>query len=32
MLVTFPNSPYELFKPFEASGDQPEAIDKLVEG
>src|SRR5436309_2031294 len=32
MLVTFPNSPYELFKPFEASGDQPEAIDKLIEG
>src|SRR5947207_13852277 len=32
MIVTFPNSPYELFKPFEASGDQPEAIDKLVEG
>jgi excinuclease ABC subunit B len=32
MLVTFPNSPYELFKPFEPAGDQPEAIDKLVEG
>ncbi len=32
MIVTFPNSPYELFKPFEPAGDQPEAIDKLVEG
>ncbi len=32
MLVTFPNSPYQLFKPFEAAGDQPEAIAKLVEG
>ena len=32
MLVTFPNSPYELFKPFEPAGDQPEAIDKLIEG
>src|SRR3989475_8235937 len=32
MLVTFPNSPYELFKPFEAAGDQPEAIEKLVQG
>ncbi|HET7031743.1 MAG TPA: excinuclease ABC subunit UvrB [Casimicrobiaceae bacterium] len=32
MLVTFPNSPYQLFKPFEPSGDQPEAIARLVEG
>src|SRR6188508_2057393 len=32
MLVTFPNSPYQLFKPFEPSGDQPEAIAKLTEG
>jgi excinuclease ABC subunit B len=32
MLVTFPNSPYQLFKPFEPSGDQPEAIGRLVEG
>src|SRR5512137_77411 len=32
MLITFPNSPYELFKPFEAAGDQPEAIERLVEG
>jgi excinuclease ABC subunit B len=32
MLVTFPNSPYQLFKPFEPAGDQPEAIAKLVEG
>src|SRR5881227_991166 len=32
MLVRFPDSPYELFKPFEPSGDQPDAIEKLVEG
>ncbi|HWC45585.1 MAG TPA: excinuclease ABC subunit UvrB, partial [Casimicrobiaceae bacterium] len=32
MIVTFPNSPYELHQPFEPSGDQPEAIEKLTEG
>src|SRR5438309_1424592 len=32
MIVTFPNSPYELHQPFEPAGDQPEAIVKLVEG
>jgi excinuclease ABC subunit B len=32
MVVTFPNSPYELHQPFAPAGDQPEAIDKLVEG
>ena len=32
MVVTFPNSPYELNQPFAPAGDQPEAIDKLVEG
>src|SRR5512138_2078968 len=32
MLVTLPGSPYQLFQPFEPSGDQPEAIAKLVEG
>ena len=32
MLVTFPNSPYQLFKPFEPAGDQPEAIEHLIEG
>ncbi|HMA30597.1 MAG TPA: excinuclease ABC subunit UvrB [Casimicrobiaceae bacterium] len=32
MIVTFPDSPYELHQPFEPAGDQPEAIDKLVEG
>ncbi|HQR12074.1 MAG TPA: excinuclease ABC subunit UvrB [Casimicrobiaceae bacterium] len=30
--ATFPGSPYELHKPFEPAGDQPEAIDKLIEG
>ncbi|MDD4882311.1 MAG: excinuclease ABC subunit UvrB, partial [Gallionellaceae bacterium] len=32
MAVTFPNSPYHLHQPFEPSGDQPEAIARLVEG
>jgi len=32
IVSTFPGSPYELHKPFEPSGDQPEAIDKLVSG
>src|SRR5258706_6375245 len=32
MVVTFPNSPYELSERFLPAGDQPEAIDKLVEG
>src|ERR1700675_2109851 len=32
MIVTFPNSPYELHQPFSPAGDQPEAIDKLIEG
>jgi len=31
-VVTFPGSPYELHRPFEPSGDQPEAIERLVEG
>jgi excinuclease ABC subunit B len=32
MNLTFPDSPYELHQPFAPAGDQPEAIDKLVEG
>ena len=31
-IVTFGNSPFQLYQPFAPSGDQPEAIDKLVEG
>ncbi|RJF98259.1 excinuclease ABC subunit UvrB [Noviherbaspirillum saxi] len=31
-IVTFPNSPYRLYQPFSPAGDQPAAIDKLVEG
>jgi excinuclease ABC subunit B len=31
-IVTFPNSPYQLYQPFAPAGDQPEAIAKLVEG
>jgi excinuclease ABC subunit B len=31
-LVTFPNSSYKLYQPFPPAGDQPVAIDKLVEG
>jgi excinuclease ABC subunit B len=32
VIVTFPNSPYKLHQLFEPAGDQPEAIEKLVEG
>ena len=32
MLVAFPNSPFRLNQLFPPAGDQPEAIDKLVEG
>ncbi|NLC24070.1 MAG: excinuclease ABC subunit UvrB, partial [Oxalobacter sp.] len=30
--VSFPDSPFQLYQPFQPSGDQPEAVDKLVEG
>ena len=30
--VTFPDSPYQLYQPFTPAGDQPQAIDALVEG
>jgi excinuclease ABC subunit B len=30
--VTFPDSPFRLFQPFSPAGDQPAAIEKLVEG
>ncbi len=32
MAVTFPDSPFSLHQPFPPAGDQPEAIEKLVEG
>ena len=32
MIVKYSDSPYELHQPFEPSGDQPVAIEKLVEG
>ncbi|MBP6115192.1 MAG: excinuclease ABC subunit B [Neisseriaceae bacterium] len=31
-LIQFPNSPYQLNRPFEPAGDQPTAIAGLVEG
>ena len=31
-LVQFPDSPYQLYQPFPPAGDQPTAIDGLVEG
>src|SRR4051794_36926311 len=31
-IVTFPDSPYKLYQPFLPAGDQPQAIEKLVEG
>ena len=30
--VTFPDSPFRLYQPFEPAGDQPAAIEHLVEG
>jgi excinuclease ABC subunit B len=30
--LVFPNSPFRLYQPFAPAGDQPEAIEKLVEG
>src|SRR5437016_9029843 len=32
VVVSFPNSPYRLAQLYPPAGDQPEAIDKLVEG
>jgi len=31
-VVTFPNSPFRLHQAFAPAGDQPQAIEKLVEG
>jgi excinuclease ABC subunit B len=31
-IVTFPQSPFRLYQPFPPAGDQPAAIEKLVEG
>jgi excinuclease ABC subunit B len=31
-LLTYPDSPYKLNQPFPPAGDQPNAIEKLVEG
>ncbi len=30
--ISFPDSPFQLFMPYPPAGDQPQAIDKLVEG
>jgi excinuclease ABC subunit B len=30
--VRYPDSPYELYQPYPPAGDQPEAINQLVEG
>jgi len=30
--ISFPGSPFQLYMPYPPSGDQPEAIDRLVEG
>jgi excinuclease ABC subunit B len=30
--VRYPDSPFELFMPYQPAGDQPQAIEKLVEG
>lgn len=30
--ISYPNSPFELYQPYAPAGDQPTAIEKLVEG
>ena len=30
--VNFPDSPFQLFQPYPPAGDQPTAIEQLVEG
>ena len=30
--VAFPDSPFQLYQPYPPAGDQPTAIDQLVEG
>ncbi len=32
MFISFPNSQYQLFQPFPPAGDQPQAIEKLLQG
>jgi excinuclease ABC subunit B len=32
VIITFPNSPYKLHQTFEPAGDQPMAIEQLIEG
>ena len=32
VFVNFPDSPFQLFQPYPPAGDQPTAIDQLVEG
>ncbi|MFZ2325450.1 MAG: DEAD/DEAH box helicase family protein, partial [Rhodoferax sp.] len=32
VFVRYPGSPYELYQPYPPAGDQPEAIEQLVEG
>jgi excinuclease ABC subunit B len=31
-IVTYPGSPFQLYQPFQPAGDQPEAIERLIEG
>ena len=30
--ISYPNSPFELYQPYSPAGDQPTAIEKLIEG
>ena len=32
VFVSFPDSPFQLFQPYPPAGDQPAAIDQLIEG
>ncbi|MGZ5106088.1 MAG: DEAD/DEAH box helicase family protein, partial [Usitatibacter sp.] len=31
-VMTYPGSPFRLHQPFSPAGDQPQAIEKLVDG
>ncbi|MCI2808632.1 excinuclease ABC subunit UvrB [Eoetvoesiella caeni] len=31
-IIEYPNSPFQLYRPYPPAGDQPQAIDGLVEG
>ena len=32
LFVSYPDSPFQLFQPYPPAGDQPTAIEQLIEG